>query len=324
MRRRLGFSITAVAAALALAACGGGAADPDGAGEEVDGGATETDDSTEDDGTEDGDDDGAAAESGTITVGIPAGWDEGVAVSHLWAEILEQEGYTVNLEDAEIGVIFTSLAQGDSYDLLFDAWLPVTHQNYIDQYGDDIEDLGIWYEGAVLTIAVNDSAPITSLDELADNADVFGNRLVGIDPGAGLTQLTENEAIPEYGLDGMEFVISSTAAMLAELKAADASGDDIVVTLWRPHWAYDEYDIRDLEDPKGIMGDDEKIHTFARQGFADDFPEVAGWIEGFTFSDDDLASLENIMFNENDGKDNVGSVKQWLEENPDFIDNLLG
>lgn len=313
MRRRLAYSITAAAAALALAACGAGDAPDDDGAADVDTGETNGDTG----------DEGAGA-GGEISVGIPAGWDEGVAVSYLWAEILEQQGYEVDLEDAEIGVIFASLAGGDSYDLLFDAWLPITHESYVEEHGDDIDDLGVWYEGAVLTIAVNDDAPITSLDELADNADVFDNRLVGIDPGAGLTQLTEEEAIPGYGLEDMEFVVSSTSAMLAELKAADASGDDIVVTLWRPHWAYDEFDIRDLEDPEGIMGDDERIHTFARDGFRDDFPEVAEWIEGFTFSDDDLASLENIMFNENDGEDNEGSVKQWLEENPDFIDNLIG
>src|SRR5690625_4190611 len=122
----------------------------------------------------------------------------------------------------------------------------------------------------------------------------------------------------------MEYVISSSSAMLSELAVAQATGDDIVVTLWRPHWAYDEYDIRDLEDPKGIMGDDEKIHTFAREGFSDDFPEVAEWIRGFTFSDDQLASLENIMFNVNASEDHVGSVQQWLEENPDFIDSVIG
>lgn len=316
MRRRLAYSITAAAAALALAACGNGATEPDEAGDDT----VETDAGAEDDAG----DDAAAGAGGTISIGIPSGWDEGVAVSYLWAEVLEQEGFDVDLEDAEIGVIFTSLAQGDSYDLLFDAWLPTTHASYLEEYGDDIDDLGVWYDGAVLTIAVNDSAPITSLEELADNADVFDNRLVGIDPGAGLTQQTEENVIPEYGLEDMDFVISSTAAMLSELKAADSAGDDIAVTLWRPHWAYDEFDIRDLEDPKGALGDDEQIHTFARSGFAEDFPEVAEWISGFTFSDDDLASLENIMFNENDGEENEASVKEWLEDNPDFVDNLIG
>lgn len=303
MRKKLIYSITAATAALALAACGNGNSDVE---------------ATPSSPTEGG------AASTAISVGIPAGWDEGVAVSHLWAEILEQEGYEVTLEDAEIGVIFASLAGGDSYDLLFDAWLPITHASYIERFGDDIDDLGIWYEGAVLTIAVNSDAPITSLEELADNADVFDNRLVGIDPGAGLTALTEEKVIPAYGLEGMNFVISSTSAMLAELSGAQAAGDDIAVTLWRPHWAYDEFDIRDLEDPQGLLGDDESIHTFARSGFATDFPDVAKWIENFTFSDEQLTSLENIMFNELDGTDNSGAVKQWLEANPDFINELMG
>lgn len=322
MRTRLAYSITAAAAALALAACGNGGTEPadepdNGAAAEEDNGAAEEDEGA-------GEEEETAAAGGSISIGVPSGWDEGVAVSYLWAEVLEQQGFDVDLEDAEIGVIFASLAKGDSYDLLFDAWLPTTHANYLEEFGDDIDDLGIWYDGAVLTIAVNDSAPITSLDELADNADVFDNRLVGIDPGAGLTQQTEENVIPDYGLEDMDFVISSTAAMLSELKSADAAGDDIAVTLWRPHWAYDEFDIRDLEDPKGALGDDEEIHTFSRMGFSNEFPEVAGWLEGFTFSDDQLAELENIMFNENEGEKNEESVNEWLDDNPGYIDSLIG
>lgn len=302
MRKKLVYSLTAGAAALALAACAGGSADPAPGSSDAETPSGNT----------------------SISVGIPAGWDEGVAVSHLWAEILEQQGYQVTLEDAEIGVIFASLAGGDSYDLMFDAWLPITHESYIDRYGDDMEDLGKWYEGASLTIAVNSDAPITSLEEFAANADAFDGRLVGIDPGAGLTQLTESAVIPGYGLEDIDFIVSSTSAMLAELSGAQSAGDNIAVTLWRPHWAYDEFDIRDLEDPKGTLGDDESIHTYARTGFTADFPEVAAWIKNFTFSDEQLTSLENIMFNELGGEDNAGAVKQWLEANPDFIDNLIG
>lgn len=309
MRRKLGFSLVAATAALALAACGnGGSADDDTAAGGEDTGTTQDSDA------------GGEVNTEPIQIGVPAGWDEGRAVSHLWAAILEEKGFTVELEDAEIGPIFADLASDEGYDLLFDAWLPQTHQSYIDQFGDDIADMGIWYEGAALTIAVNDDAPITSLAELADNADEFDNRIVGIDPGAGLTQATEEKVIPTYGLEGMDFVISSTSSMLAELKSAQQDGRNIVVTLWRPHWAYDEYDIRDLEDPENTLGTAEEIHTFSRATFADDYPQAAEWISNFTFSDDQLASLENIMFNENDGNDDAGSVQQWLEENPDFLE----
>lgn len=269
--------------------------------------------------SQDGGQDTAVEKS--LSVGVPSGWDEGIVVSHMMAIALEEQGYTVDLTDADIGVVFTSIASGDM-DLLFDAWLPLTHGDYIDQYGDSLEDLGIWYDDAKLTIAVNNDAPITSLAELADNADVFNNEIVGIDAGAGLTQTTENAVIPQYGLEGMNFKISSTAAMLAELDSAMASGDDIVVTLWTPHWAYGAYDIRDLEDPEGSLGGAEELHTFARDGFAADHPEVAEMIGNFELTDEELSDVENYALNENADQPVEQAIAAWLDENPEVRDRM--
>src|SRR5690606_38793130 len=296
MRKRNRFlSLTAGAAALALAltACG----------------------------SDNGDGGGAGNDSQTITIGVFSGWEEGIAASHLWKYVLEEAGYTVELHSADAGMIYQGVADGD-YDVGFDAWLPETHADYWAQYGDDLEDLGIWFDDAPLTIAVNEDAPITSLAELADAADEFGNRIVGIDQGAGLTRITREKVIPTYGLEGMDFITSSTPAMLAELEAAIDAGENIVVTLWRPHWAYDAFPIRDLEDPEGTLGEPEEIHSFARPGFTADFPEVAEWIKNFWLTPEELHSLENIMFNENRGEQNDASVEQWISENPDWIDRL--
>jgi len=276
-----------------------------------------------------GDDDAAADDAPrldngdleTISIGVHSGWDEGIAVSHLFKVMLEDEGYTVETTEADAGVVYTGLTGGD-FDVNFDMWLPNTHSDYLEQYGDEMEMLGVWYDDAKLTIAVNEDSPITSLEELADNADVFGNRLVGIESGAGLTRVTQDEAIPGYGLEGMDFVISSTPAMLAELKGATDAGDDVAVTLWRPHWAYDAFPIRDLEDPQGLMGDAEEINSVGRADFAADYPTAASWIGAFELTDEQLFSLENIMFNENAGSDNDASAEQWLEENPTFVDDL--
>jgi len=276
-----------------------------------------------------GDDDAAADDAPrldngdleTISIGVHSGWDEGIAVSHLFKVMLEEEGYTVETTEADAGVVYTGLTGGD-FDVNFDMWLPNTHSDYLEQYGDEMEMLGVWYDDAKLTIAVNEDSPITSLEELADNADVFGNRLVGIESGAGLTRVTQDEAIPGYGLEGMDFVISSTPAMLAELKGATDAGDDVAVTLWRPHWAYDAFPIRDLEDPQGLMGDAEEINSVGRADFAADYPTAASWIGAFELTDEQLFSLENIMFNENAGSDNDASAEQWLEENPTFVDDL--
>src|SRR5690606_11278714 len=189
-------------------------------------------------GTNDDGDTGATGDKTSLTIGVFNGWPEGEAASYLWKIILEEKGYDVTLEYADAGPVFAGLDSGD-YDVALDGWLPLTHASYVEEY-PDVVDLGAWNEDAVLTLAVNEDAPITSIEELAANADAFGNKIIGIEPGAGLTQATQEQVIPSYGLEDMEFITSSTPAMLAELSAAIDAGENVVVTLWRPHWAYDE------------------------------------------------------------------------------------
>ena len=256
-----------------------------------------------------------------ITIAVFNGWDEGIAASELWKSVLEEQGYEVELAYAEPAAVYTGLAQGD-YDLTLDTWLPLTHQQYVDRFSDDIVDLGAWNDEAKLTIAVNEDAPIDSLSELAENADLFGNELVGIDAGSGLVTVTQDEVIPGYGLDDMDFIVSSTPAMLTELKTATDAGENVAVTLWRPHWAYNAFPIKDLEDPEGLLGDAEGIHTTSSLAFEEDFPEVFDWLSNFTMDNETLYSLEDAMFGEYDGDDYGPVVQDWIAENQEWADSL--
>ncbi|WP_084074918.1 glycine betaine ABC transporter substrate-binding protein [Demequina sp. NBRC 110052] len=257
---------------------------------------------------------------GEITFGVFNGWDESVASSLLWEAILEDKGYDVTLEYADPAVTFQALADGD-YDLVTDVWLPATHASYLEEFGDDITEVGAWFDSAALTVAVNADAPIDSLAELADNADAFGNRIVGIEPGAGLTAAVEG-AIPVYGLEGMDFITSSTPAMLAELDSAMADGENIAVTLWEPHWAYGAYDLKNLEDPEGTLGDAESIYTYSRNGFGDDFAEVEGWLAGFTMESDLLYDLENRLNAASGESEYPEIVAGFIADNQEWVDSL--
>lgn len=257
-----------------------------------------------------------------ITIGVFNGWPEGEAVSYLWKLALEDKGYNVDLEYADAGPVFQGVAGGD-YDVALDGWLPLTHAAYFDEFGDDIVDLGSWNDDAKLTIAVNADAPVDSLADLAAASDQFGGRLIGIEPGAGLTKATQENVIPAYGLEGMDYITSSTPAMLAELSSKLDAGENVAVTLWRPHWAYDAYDIKDLADPEGTLGDAESIHTFTRTGFDTDFPEVSAWLKDFRMDSDMLFSLENVMYNtDEDITDYTDIVRQWMTENKEWVDSL--
>lgn len=281
---------------------------------------------TTDTGAQDGDGDGALPGEGKDPVEIGwITWDEDVAVTFLWQEILEEQGYEVNLTQGDVAPIYSGVAEGD-LDVFLDAWLPQTHADYWEQFGDQLEDLGTWYDQGTLNIAVPEYVEdIETIGDLAGNAEMFGGEIIGIEPGAGLMRTTREEAIPTYGLEDYRLVEGSTPAMLAELERATSDEEPIVVTLWHPHWAYSAYPIKDLEDPEGAMGDAEELKTVAREGFTEDFPTLAEWFGNFEMPDDALASLEELVINEYDDGEESEAVQEWLsdQENRDLVDSWI-
>jgi glycine betaine/proline transport system substrate-binding protein len=257
-----------------------------------------------------------------VTIAVFSGWPEGEAVSYLWSAILEEKGYEVEMENVDIAAGFTGLSAGD-YDVNMDVWLPVTHEAYLAEFGDDIVDIGTWNTEATNNIAVNADAPVDSLGELAANGDSFNKTIVGAEAGSGLSGLTENAVLPEYGLDDWEFTTSSTATMLSELKAAMAAGENIAVTLWHPHWAYEAFDIKDLKDPKGALGAAEGIHSYGSSDFNQKFPQFSEWLSGFEMDTETLGSLQNDLYNSGaESTEYEEIVSTWISENQEWVDGL--
>lgn len=169
--------------------------------------------------------------------------------------------------------------------------------------------------------------------EASDNGDDseasadgdFGGQIIGIEPSAGLTGRMQDDVIPGYGLEDFELVTSSTPAMLSELDSAISNEEWIAVTLWRPHWAYAEYDLKDLEDPEGFLGEGEDLQALGRTGFAEDYPDVAEWIDAFFLDSEQLNELTNTVVKEHED-DPAAGVEAWLEdeENQALVDEWLG
>lgn len=171
-----------------------------------------------------------------------ANWLEGIAMSHLAKVVLEEQGYEVELQNADLAPIFVSMS-GKKSDVFLDAWLPITMKDYMDQYGDSIEFLGEVYGEARVGLVVPQYVTVNSIDELVANKDRFSSEIVGIDAGAGIMKTTD-KAISAYGLDGYNLMTSSSSTMLASLKKAMDKGEWIVITGWTPHWMFDQYDLK--------------------------------------------------------------------------------
>jgi glycine betaine/proline transport system substrate-binding protein len=271
-------------------------------------------------GTDSGSND--AGDMGTITLGFLPSWTDGLSMAYLLQDQLEKLGYTVEMQTlTEAGPLYTGLAQGD-VDMYPSAWPEVTHVEYMEEYGDDLEDLGAYYENAKLTIAVPSYMDIDSIEDLKGNADRFDGSIIGIEPGAGLTRQTQEEMMPAYELEG-EYTLetSSTAAMLTVLGEAIDNEEDVVVTLWRPFWANSAYDVKDLEDPKGAMGEAETLNFVAHAGFSEEFPEAAELVAQIKLDDDQYGALESLVTGDEFGEgQEAEAVDQWLEENGDQFD----
>ena len=261
----------------------------------------------------------STGDKGTITLGFLPSWTDGLSTAYLLQDQLGKLGYDVKMKTlTEAGPLYAGLAQGD-VDLYPSAWPELTHAEYMTKYADSIEDLGAYYDNAKLTIAVPEYSDIDSIEDLAGKGADFSGKIVGIEPGAGLTKQTV-KMLSAYGLDGeYSLLTSSTAAMLTELKSATEKQEDIVVTLWRPFWANDAFPVKDLEDPKGAMGEAEGLHFLGTKGFAKEFPEAAALIEKIRLDDEQYGSLEDLVVNQyGEGKE-ADAVDAWLEQNGDRL-----
>ncbi|MEU5336907.1 ABC transporter permease/substrate binding protein [Streptomyces asoensis] len=257
-----------------------------------------------------------------ITIGyIP--WDEGIASTYLWKELLEERGFDVTTTQYAAGPLYTGVATGQ-IDFQTDAWLPTTHGEYWKKYGDRLDDLGSWYGPTSLELAVPSYVKdVDSLADLRGHAAEFGGRITGIEPSAGMMGLLKDKVLERYGLDGSYTVVDgSTPAMLAELKRAYAAKKPVVVTLWSPHWAYSDYDLKKLKDPQGAWGKGDGVHTVARRGFADDHPEVGEWLKDFRMTEAQLTGLEARIQRAGKGGEQ-DAVRTWLKENPGLVEKWV-
>ncbi len=259
----------------------------------------------------------AGAHADTVKIAYP-NWAEGIAMTNLVAAILEEEmGYDVELTQADPGVIYAAVANGDQ-DVFLDAWLPNTHADYWDQYGDSLENLGTTFGYGVTGLVVPAYMDIDSIEDLNDIADELDSKITGIGTGAGITKNT-NIAIEEYDLELVQ-VNSSGPAMTAALSEAIAQEEPIVVTGWKPHWMFGRFDLKVLEDPLGVYPID-GMRKVARPGFSEDMPEVKDFLVNFSMTEDQLLSLM-LAIDESDD-DALDVASDWMRDNGPLVDSWI-
>jgi glycine betaine/proline transport system substrate-binding protein len=262
---------------------------------------------------------GGDAGDKNVSISVVAGWDEDVAASNLWKSLLEERGYTVNMQELDIASTFTGVANGQ-VDLYMDAWLPTTHQAYWDRFKDQLEVVTTWQEGKNTVVVPDYVTDVNTVADLKGKAAMFDGRIVGIEAGAGEMKAMREKVIPGYGLgDEYNLVEGSSPAMLASLDSAIKQKQPIVVTLWQPHWAFSRFPIKVLDDTQTAFGPPDQMQIVATKGWGAANPEVAGWLKNFKITPEQLSDLMLKIQNGGKGQEQA-TAKQWAADNKQVVD----
>jgi glycine betaine/proline transport system substrate-binding protein len=268
---------------------------------------------------------GASSSSGgTLTLGELTGWPEDAAVDGVTKVILEEDlGYDeVKIELLDVGLLFEGVAGGD-LDAYQDVWLP-NHKKLLAEVENDVEHLDPWYTGrTTFGLAVPDY--MSDVKSIADLNQSGAKEIIGIEPGAVISEQVPKHVIPEYNLK-LEYKPSSTAAMLAEVERLYKDKEPFVFPPWCPSTHCNAYDYHYLKDPKNALGNldygpqsdtSASISSIVNEDLPDDEPVAYAFMSNLRLNEDELVSLEKEITAADD--DAVKGAKAWLKENKDVV-----
>lgn len=254
----------------------------------------------------------AQAEEKTITMGTMS-WEDLTPITGITKKVLEDKGYTVKVVSfSEWGIAYAALTKGDIQMLA--SQTDYVAQDYWDKNKKRLEKISPVSHGLFQGVAVPKYVTINSMDELNANADKFGGKIVGIEPGSGLMRDTNN-SVKAYDLK-LQLVEGSTAAMTAALKAATDRKEWIAVTVWEPSWMVQKYDVKFLADPKGVFPPPQSYYWIGKKGFSAEYPYAREVIASVYVPLADITAMNSAV---NDGKTMDEAVAVWIESHADLI-----
>lgn len=256
------------------------------------------------------------------------GWTDITATTALASEVLEALGYETRVDTVSVPIAYAGMGNND-FDVFLGNWMP-SMASISDPYVErgEVERLVVNLEGAKYTLAVPQyvyDAGVTSVNDLAEHADQFEQRLHGIEAGNDGNELIEQMIDDNaYGLGDWQVVDSSEAGMLAELRARVPNEKWMVFLGWEPHPMNTNFDMAYLSGAGDYFGPNlggATVHTNTRAGFVEVCPNVGELLKNMTFT----LEMENQLMSAimDDGVDPREAARSYLNENDNVLEAWL-
>lgn len=178
--------------------------------------------------------------------------------------VLKEMGFEVNRTYALHEENFKRL-KDQEIDMISSAWIPSSHGIYKENIEKKIPliELGVHYKPYALW-GVPSYIPKESVNKISDLLKVevvekMNKKIQGIGLGAGITRFSIR-MMDDYSLKsaGYEFYTGTQGDCINAFKNAVDKNEWIVVPLWQPQFLHHTYEIRELVDPRGLLGSIDK------------------------------------------------------------------
>lgn len=176
------------------------------------------------------------------------------------AYVLEKMGFEVERRYALHEENFKRL-KNEEINMISSAWIPSSHGVYKEEVEKTLPllELGLHYEPYALW-GVPDYVPSDEVSEISDllKPNVLSKMrkvIQGIGMGAGITRFSI-KMMDEYLLNNAkyEFKTGTQEECIKAFEDGVASKEWFIVPLWQPQFLHHTYNIRELKEPKGLLG----------------------------------------------------------------------
>ncbi|UYC13975.1 glycine betaine ABC transporter substrate-binding protein [Xanthomonas sp. CFBP 8445] len=237
------------------------------------------------------------------------------AASGVIRSVLARHGVDVTETLAPHAQAFEQLHAGAA-DMLCSAWLPDSHGVYFAPMASRFEKVAVLYRPYAYW-GVPDDVPqalVSSIEDLRkpEVAARMHKRIQGIGAGAGISRFSRT-AMTQYGLAeaGYHFENGTLDDCVAAYEHAVQHGRWVVLPLWKPQFLHEQYAIRPLQDPLGVMGGADEATLVARHEVMHRLPaEAASALRSTSLGNDAVSRLDYLV--SRDRVDPLEAARRWL------------
>ncbi len=238
-------------------------------------------------------------------------------------EVLEREGYRVEVVEGSHAKIFPSLGAGE-VDLLAAAWLPHGHAGLYASVEDVTFRLAPLYQDARFFWVVPTYVPQSALTSVADllKPEVrqrVAPRIVSLPAETGLT-ISAQRVSKAYNLAeaGYEIVAAPPGEWLGTFRDAIKDRKWVIFPLWQPQWVNAAYEVRRLEDPKGAYGEPDTAYLLGHRSLQEKLPDrTIAHLSNIRLSVEAVTSMDRMV--NVDRLSPRDAARRWMQENDEVV-----